>query len=52
MSTIYNLILSANYNIQENGAIGIMIGKEQLKQVVKEIEAGKELSDEWSEDDA
>jgi|GEM_PF-6928202 len=49
MSTLYDLITSANYNIQENGTIGMMIGKEQLKQVVKEIESGKELYDELEE---
>jgi hypothetical protein len=46
MTTVYDVILSAEYNLRENGIIGAAVAKSQLATVVKAIEEGKGLYDE------
>ena len=47
--TIIEVLKNANYNLQNNGSIGLMIGKEQLKNAMEQIEVGKGLYDEFEE---
>ena len=49
--TIMEVLQNANYNLQNNGSLGLMIGKEQLKNAMDQLEAGKELYDEFEEGD-
>lgn len=51
MVTVYDVILSAEYNLRENGPIGAMVAKDQLAYVVKAIENGKGLNDEINEEE-
>ena len=48
--TIYEVLLNAQYNINENGGFGIMIGKEQLNNAINLIEQGYRLEDEFQEE--
>lgn len=50
MLTIMEVLQNANYNLQNNGPIGLAIGKEQLKNAVEALENGKTLDDEFEEE--
>lgn len=49
--TIMEVLQNANYNLQNTGPFGREIGKEQLKNAMDQLEAGKELYDEFEEGD-
>ena len=49
--TIMEVLQNANYNLQNNGSLGLMIAKEQLKNAMDELEAGKGLYDKFDEGD-
>lgn len=44
--SIFEAFQNANYNIQNNGAIGIMMGKDQLNNAVTLLEKGYSLEHE------
>jgi len=48
--TIYELLESAQYSLNENGKIGAMVAKQQLNKAMEQIENGKELHDEFEEE--
>ena len=50
MTTIYEAILNAEYNLTNNGSIGKMFAQDILVNVVAQIESGKELHDEMDEE--
>ena len=49
--TIMEVLQNANYNLQNNGSLGLMIGMDQLKNAMDQLEAGKELYDKFEEGD-
>jgi diacylglycerol kinase len=49
--TIFEVLQNAQYNLRNNGSIGLVIGMEQLNNAIEQIEAGKGLGDEFEEDE-
>lgn len=45
MATILEALQNADYNISNNGAFGIMIGKDQLHNAVTLLEKGYSIED-------
>ncbi len=44
--TIFEALQNANYNIQNNGGMGVMIAKDQLNNAVTLLSKGYDLDDE------
>ena len=49
--TIYEVLQSAHINLTENGQIGLLIGREQLNNAMKQLEEGKDLHDEFDDEE-
>lgn len=50
--TIYEVLEIANYNLNENNmSFAAIIGADQVKQVMKQLEEGKGLYDEFEEEE-
>ncbi len=47
--TIMEVLQNAQYNLNNNGYIGLAIAKEQLNNAIEQIENGKGLYDEFEE---
>lgn len=48
--TIFGVLKNAQYNLNNNGMLGLIIAKEQLNNAIKQLESGKELYDEFEEE--
>ena len=45
--TIFEVLKNAQYNLNENGDIGVFFAREQLNNAIKQLEKGKNLDDEF-----
>lgn len=50
MTTVREALENAHYNLKFNGAIGLVIGRDQLENVMDALDAGKDLDDELEEE--
>lgn len=46
--TILEVLQSAQYNLNENGPIGVTVAKQQLNNALEQIEEGKDLYDKFT----
>lgn len=49
--TIMEVLQNAQYNLNNNGAFGYEIAKQQLNNAIEKLEKGKELYDEFEEEE-
>lgn len=47
--TIFEVLQNAQYDLNENGAFGIAIAKDQLNNAIRLLEEGYDLEDDWFE---
>lgn len=47
--TVFEVLLNAQHNLNNNGQLGLVVGKEQLDNAIEALENGKELHDVYEE---
>ena len=49
--TIWEVLQNAHYNLNENGELGRLIGMEQFNNAMEQLEEGKDLFDEFDDEE-